>query len=34
MTPAAVASLAAEEPPTRLARFTSEGRLMPYLPEP
>ncbi|GAA3440654.1 acyl-CoA dehydrogenase [Planomonospora venezuelensis] len=31
---AAVASLAAEEPLTRLARFAAEGWLMPYLPEP
>ncbi|GAT66083.1 acyl-CoA dehydrogenase [Planomonospora sphaerica] len=31
---AAVASLAAEEPLTRLARFASEGWLMPHLPEP
>ncbi|GIH90751.1 acyl-CoA dehydrogenase family protein [Planobispora siamensis] len=31
---AAVASLAAEEPLTRLARLASEGWIMPYLPEP
>jgi alkylation response protein AidB-like acyl-CoA dehydrogenase len=31
---AAVASLAAEEPLARLARFASEGWLMPHLPEP
>ncbi|GAA3128866.1 acyl-CoA dehydrogenase [Planomonospora alba] len=30
----AVASLAAEDPLTRLARFASEGWLMPYLPRP
>ncbi|MFC4063180.1 acyl-CoA dehydrogenase [Planomonospora corallina] len=30
----AVASLTAEEPLTRLARFASEGWLMPYLPRP